>query len=40
VQPCEVFFFGDVQALTGARILAEVGLDGDEVACVFGGPPC
>jgi len=40
VQPCEVFFFGDVRALTGARILAELRLTGDEVGCVFGGPPC
>ena len=32
VAPCEVFFFGDVRALTG-----ELGLEGDEVGCVFGG---
>ena len=40
VKPCEVFFFGDVRALTGERILTELGLDGDHVGCVFGGPPC
>jgi len=40
VQPCEVFFFGDVRALTGERILAELALDGDDIGCVFGGPPC
>jgi site-specific DNA-cytosine methylase len=40
VQPCEVFFFGDVRHLTGRRILAELGLHGDEIGCVFGGPPC
>ena len=40
VQPCEVFFFGDVRALTGERILDELGLAGDDIGCVFGGPPC
>jgi DNA (cytosine-5)-methyltransferase 1 len=35
-----VFFFGDVRALTGERILAELGLQADDVGCVFGGPPC
>ena len=40
VHPCEVFFFGDVRALTGQRILDELGLPGDDVGCVFGGPPC
>ena len=40
VQPCEVFFFGDVRHLTGRRILAELGRHGDEIGCVFGGPPC
>ena len=40
VKPCEVFFFGDVCALTGERILNERDLDGDEIGCVFGGPPC
>ena len=40
VKPCEVFFFGDVRALTGQRILDELGLDGDDIGCVFGGPPC
>ena len=40
VQPCEVFFFGDVRALTGRRILDELRLDGDDIGCVFGGPPC
>jgi DNA (cytosine-5)-methyltransferase 1 len=37
---CEVFFFGDVRALNGQQILAELGLSGDEIGCVFGGPPC
>ena len=40
MQPCEVFFFGDVRALTGKRILAELGVTGEEIGCVFGGPPC
>ena len=40
VQPCEVFLFGYVRALTGQRILDELDLQGDEVGCVFGGPPC
>jgi DNA (cytosine-5)-methyltransferase 1 len=40
VAPCEVFFFGDVRALTGERILAELGLHADDIGCVFGGPPC
>ena len=40
VRPCEVFFFGDVRSLTGERILDELDLTGDEVGCVFGGPPC
>jgi DNA (cytosine-5)-methyltransferase 1 len=40
VQPCEVLFFGDVRALTGRQILAELELTGDEIGCVFGGPPC
>jgi site-specific DNA-cytosine methylase len=40
VRPCEVFFLGDVRALTGEQILAELDLQGDEVGCVFGGPPC
>ena len=40
VKPCEVFFFGDVRALTGEQILHEFHRDGDEIGCVFGGPPC
>ena len=40
VQPCEVFFFGDVRALSGERILDELGLTSDDIGCVFGGPPC
>ena len=40
VQPCEAFFFGDVRALTGQRILDELDLTGDDIGCVFGGPPC
>ena len=40
VQPCEVFFFGDVRALTSRRILDELALEGDDIGCVFGGPPC
>jgi DNA (cytosine-5)-methyltransferase 1 len=38
--PCEVFFFGDVCALTGEQILSEVGRTSDQIGCVFGGPPC
>jgi DNA (cytosine-5)-methyltransferase 1 len=40
VQPCEVFLFGDVRALTGQRILDELGRSSDDIGCVFGGPPC
>ena len=40
VQPCEVLFFGDAARSPGERILDERGLQGDEVGCVFGGPPC
>ena len=40
VRPCEVFLFGDVRALTGRRVLDELSLTGDEIGCVFGGPPC
>jgi DNA (cytosine-5)-methyltransferase 1 len=40
VRPCEVFFFGDVRALTGEQILDELGLQSDDIGCVFGGPPC
>ena len=40
VKPCEVLFFGDVRALTGKRLLAELDLEGDAIGCVFGGPPC
>ena len=40
-----MFFFGDVRVLTGERILDdldldELDLDGDDIGCVFGGPPC
>lgn len=35
---CRVFYFGDVRALTGARIKADLGVD--TIGCVFGGPPC
>ena len=35
-----MFFFGDVRALTGQRILNELDLNGDDIGCVFGGPPC
>jgi DNA (cytosine-5)-methyltransferase 1 len=40
VSACEVFYFGDVRALTGEQILTELGLQSDEVGCVVGGPPC
>jgi DNA (cytosine-5)-methyltransferase 1 len=36
--PCEVFYLGDVRALTGELVLAD--LDRDELDVVFGGPPC
>lgn len=39
-RPCRAFFFGDVHALTGQQILDELGLQSDDVGCVFGGPPC
>lgn len=35
---CEHFYLGDVRALTGARVLEDLG--GREVGVVFGGPPC
>jgi DNA (cytosine-5)-methyltransferase 1 len=38
VQPCEIFYLGDVCALTGERVLDDLGRD--ELDCVFGGPPC
>jgi DNA (cytosine-5)-methyltransferase 1 len=40
VQPCEVFLFGDICALTGQRILDELCRTSDDIGCVFGGPPC
>lgn len=38
--PCEHFYLGDVCALTGAQILEDLGLTGDDIGCVQGGPPC
>ncbi|MDQ3934689.1 MAG: DNA cytosine methyltransferase [Actinomycetota bacterium] len=40
VQPCEHFYLGDVRALTGEQILDDLELTGDDIGCVFGGPPC
>jgi DNA (cytosine-5)-methyltransferase 1 len=40
MQPCEHYYLGDVRALTGERILDDLGLTGDDIGCVFGGPPC
>ena len=40
VQPCQHLYLGDVRHVTGQRILDDLGLSGDEVGCVFGGPPC
>lgn len=37
-EPCEVFYLGDVRALTGAQILADLGRE--DIGAVFGGPPC
>lgn len=37
---CEHFWVADVRNLTGAMILAELGLERGEVDVVFGGPPC
>lgn len=34
------FWFGDVAKLTGARILADLGMSRGELDIVFGGPPC
>lgn len=35
---CRELFFGDIAKLDGARVLEALGTD--EIACVFGGPPC
>lgn len=40
VQGCEVYYLGDVRALTGKRILDDLELTSDDIGCVFGGPPC
>ena len=40
VQGCERYYLGDVRALTGAQILADLELSSDDIGCVFGGPPC
>lgn len=37
---CEHFWLADVRNLTGAQILAELGLERGEVDVVAGGPPC
>jgi hypothetical protein len=37
---CEHFWVADVRNLTGAHILAELGLERGEVDVVVGGPPC
>jgi DNA (cytosine-5)-methyltransferase 1 len=37
---CEHFWVADVRNLTGAQILAELGLKRGEVDAVCGGPPC
>ena len=34
------FFFGDVSKLTGATVLASLGMARGELDCVCGGPPC
>lgn len=39
-QPCEHLYLGDIRALTGDRILDDLGLTGDDIGAVFGGPPC
>lgn len=38
--PCEHYYLGDVRALTGQRILDDLGLTGDQIGAVCGGPPC
>lgn len=35
---CRAFFFGDISRVTGAQIMAAVGVE--KVDIVFGGPPC
>lgn len=40
VDACEVFYLGDVCALTGERLLKDLERTSDEIGCVFGGPPC
>lgn len=37
---CEHFWLGDVRKLSGADLLAPLGLEPGDVDCVFGGPPC
>lgn len=38
--PVEHIYLGDVRGLTGKRILEDLGLPGEAIGCVFGGPPC
>ena len=40
VRACEVFFFGDVRALTGEQILDELRPESRDIDCVIAGPPC
>lgn len=37
---CEHFWVADIRNLTGAQILAEMGMEVGEVVAVIGGPPC
>ena len=38
--PCEHFYLGDAAALTGVRILEDLGVESDDISLVAGGPPC
>jgi DNA (cytosine-5)-methyltransferase 1 len=37
---CEQFYLGDIRALTGQQILADLGRAVGEASAIIGGPPC
>lgn len=40
LDPCEVLVFGDAKQVSGADFLTWLGRARDEIAAIFGGPPC
>ncbi len=40
VPACEHYYLGDIRALTGQQILDDLGVTGDDIGVVVGGPPC